>query len=108
MTKNRGKARLTGTILLDVEVHALIARGCVMRWSGALSTTILTINMRDITDCFRSVLATPTPCGDHQHWPTWTTRGGLQGHRRAIGMPDHHAPLAHRRLCEQVVGGYGH
>ena len=29
-----------------------------------------------------------------------------QGHRRAVGMPNHHAPLASKRLREEVVGGY--
>ena len=33
--------------------------------------------------------------------------GALPGHRRAMGMPDHHAPLVRRRLCEPIVGGYG-
>ena len=35
--------------------------------------------MRGITDCFRSIRDLPTPCDDHQHWPTWTTRERCRG-----------------------------
>ena len=31
--------------------------------------------------------------------------GALQGHRRPMGIPDHHTSLARKRLCEQVFGG---
>ena len=58
----------------------IIARGCVKKWSDALSTAVLTeLYMRDITDCSRSVRDIPTPCGDRQHWLRWTTRGRCRG-----------------------------
>ena len=75
-----------------------------MRWSDALSTVILT--MRGFTGCFRSVRDIRTPCADRTALADVDNEGALQGHRRAMEMPDHHTPLARRRLCEQVVGGY--
>ena len=48
----RGNTRLTRMIPRDAERFALIARGCMMRWTDATSINIYTCG---ITDCFRSV-----------------------------------------------------
>jgi hypothetical protein len=48
----RGNSRLTGMIPRDAEMHPLIARGCMMRWTDATSANMFTCV---ITDCFRSV-----------------------------------------------------
>ena len=61
----RGKTSLAETIPFDADVHALIARGCVMRWSDALSTAVLTLH--GFTRYFRSVRDIRTPCADRQH-----------------------------------------
>ena len=83
---NRG--RFTST---PAEIHALIARGCVLKYSDASRS----MNMRGITYWFRSLHDSSTPCGERAQW-----------HRRAVGMPDHNATLASERLREEVIGGY--
>ena len=45
----------------------------------------------------------PVPCGERKHWSTWKMRRRCRG---TGGMPDHYAPLARRRLGEQVIDGY--
>ena len=89
----RGNTRLTRMIPRDAERYALIARGCMMRWTDATTSTHM--YTCGITDCFRSVRAFRCRAASASTGQRGQ-RGGVAG--APAECPDHYAPLARKRL----------